>query len=96
MPGGATDVAARGLDVEHVAFDADNLEQVVEAGAVLEVEEAQITGQLGAQLHVVVDLPIEHDDEAAIARHHGLMAGGAQVDDRKTPMSEHDVASLDR
>src|SRR5438876_3982107 len=37
--------------------------------------------QLVAQLDVVVDLPVEDDDELAVLGRHGLVAGGAQVED---------------
>ena len=43
--------------------------------------------QLGAQLHEVVDLAVEHDDDAAVLVEHGL-AAALQVDDGQPPMPQ--------
>ena len=47
--------------------------------------------QLVAQLDVVVDLPIEHDDKLAVRRVHRLVAGGAQVQDGESAKTEPHV-----
>jgi hypothetical protein len=48
--------------------------------------------QLGAQLPVVEDLPIEGEDDAPVRVPHGLTPGIAQVDDGQAAMGQPDAA----
>ena len=47
--------------------------------------------ELGAQLQVVVDLPVEHDPHGFLGVGHRLVAAG-EVDDREPPESEPEIA----
>jgi len=43
---------------------------------------------MAAELGVVVDLAVEGEDEAAVGRHHRLVARGRQVDDRQPSVTK--------
>jgi hypothetical protein len=57
-------------------------------------EAAALLLQLMTKLTVVVDFAIEDHREPPAVRLHGLVAVGAQVDDRKPPESERDAVLL--
>src|ERR1700758_5329472 len=44
--------------------------------------------EFGAQLRVVVDFSVEHDDQTTVITHHRLGRAVGKIDDRKSPMTE--------
>src|SRR6185312_10643876 len=47
--------------------------------------------KLLSEVAIVVDFAVEGDDEAAVRRHHRLVARGADIDDREAAMTEGDA-----
>ena len=45
-----------------------------------------------AKLTVVVDLTVVHQHHAAVVAHHRLMPARREVDDRQSPLAQHDIA----
>ena len=61
-------------------------------GVAVGLEDMALGLQLGAQLHKIVDLAVEHADNGAVLIVHGLFACG-QVDDAQTAEAQRDGAA---
>ena len=66
------------------------MEQALGIGTAVEL--VALALELGAELAEVVDLAVEHDDDAAVLVGHGLGAGLGEVEDRQAAEAEGDAA----